>query len=166
MYSKNQIWGAQSTRSRISDTPLITLVGYHLKRASDTFQAELRDTLEPFGLRMLSYYTLAMIHENSGLNQTQLARLLDIERPNLVAIIDLLENRKLIRREQVQEDRRAYALNITNAGRKLFDQVQTAVYAHEHRLLEGVDAKLLPELIKALRTIETNASKRKIKGSQ
>lgn len=144
--------------NRISDAPLVTLVGYHLKRAFNVFQHDLNDALKPFDLRMVTFSALALIDENSGLSQSQLADKLDIERPNLVTIVDALEERGLIRRERVPGDRRIHALEITDEGRRLFERAQVAVYAHEHRLLEEFDPKQIADLIKILKRIESKNS--------
>ena len=97
----------------ISDKTLRTFVGYHLKRSFNVIQSDLIETLRPFDLRMLTYTALVLIVDNPGLNQSRLARVMDIERPNLVIVIDELEERELITRDRVPGDRRSYALHPT-----------------------------------------------------
>ena len=83
------------------------------------WQADLTQTLKPLGLRMLTYTALVLIVENPGLSQSQLAAAMDVERPNLVEIIDELEQRALVLRRRVPADRRIYALTATPEGIQL-----------------------------------------------
>ncbi len=139
--------------TQIDDSTLRQFVGYHLKRAFNVIQADLTHTLEPFELRMLTYTALVLIVDNPGLSQSQLAAGMDIERSNLVVIVDELERRDLIVRDRVPTDRRTYALNVTLAGRRLYEKAIAAVKAHEARLLASVDDKTRDALKAALSTI-------------
>ncbi len=138
----------------VSDSTLRRFAGYHMKRAFNVIQADLAQTLKPFDLRMLTYTALVLIADNPGLRQSQLADAMDIERPNLVVIIDELERRELITRDRVPTDRRAYALHVTLAGRQLCDKAVAAVTAHEDQLLEGLEEEAIRTMIAALRHIE------------
>tara|TARA_B110000977_G_scaffold199586_1_gene287404 strand:- start:750 stop:1241 length:492 start_codon:yes stop_codon:yes gene_type:complete len=144
----------ESTEVHESET-LDQLFGYHLKRAMNVFQMDLKQTLKPFDLRMLTYTALVMIVENPGLRQSQLAQAMEVERPNMVVIIDTLENRTLITRDPVVTDRRAYALNATLAGRRLAEKATIAVRAHEERLLHAVPPERHESVIAALTLIRT-----------
>ena len=116
--------------NKINDDTLRTFVGYHLKRSFNVIQSDLIDTLRPFDLRMLTYTALVLIVDNPGLNQSRLSQIMDIERPNLVIIIDELEERELITRESVPTDRRSYALHPTQSGRVLYRETLDAVTQH------------------------------------
>ncbi len=132
-------------------------VGYHMKRAFNVVQADLTETLKSFELRMLTYTALVLIVDNPDLSQTQLAVAMDIERANLVVIVDELERRELIVRDHVPGDRRAYALNATLAGRRLCKKAVAAVVAHEERLFSGLSVKKKAALIEALSDLHVNA---------
>jgi len=134
----------------ISDETLRRFLGYHMKRAFNVVQADLTATLKPFDLRMLTYTALVLICDNPGLSQAQLASAMDIERPNLVVIIDELERRELINRNRVPTDRRAYALIPTLAGRRLCDQAVNAVEAHEAKLFAGLDKDMRAAMVAIL----------------
>ena len=82
----------------IDDGGLRQFTGYHLKRAYNVLRSDLSRTLEPLGLRITTYSTLILIVENPGIRQSELAAVLDIERPNMVVILDDLEQRGWINR--------------------------------------------------------------------
>lgn len=139
---------------RVSDATLRTFLGYHIKRAHNVIRADLKRTLEPFDLRIITYSALVLIVDNPGLRQSQLADALAIERPNLVVIIDELEQRELIVRERVPTDRRAHALKATLAGRRLCDKAVKADIAHEKALFSDLSDKDRKTVIEAMAIIE------------
>lgn len=140
----------------VSDRSLRSLRGYQIKRAFNVIQSDLNRTLKPFELRMLTYTALVLIVDNPGLRQSQLAEAMDIERPNLVVIIDELERRELILRDRLPSDRRAYALKATLAGRRLCEKAVAAVRDHEERLLHGINPDALKTAMKVMQLIEGN----------
>ena len=140
--------------TKVSDDILRGFLGYNLKRAFNVVQADLLQTLKPFELRMLTFSALALIVENPGLRQSQLATAMDIERPNLVVIIDELEQRELITRNRVPTDRRAYGLKATLAGRQLLEKAVAAVKEHEEALLRDIDAETRATVAAAMRAIQ------------
>ena len=150
---------ARIEESPISDMTLRRFVGYHMKRAFNVIQADLAGTLKPFDLRMLTYTALVLIVDNPGLRQSQLADAMDIERPNLVVIIDELERRELITRDRVPTDRRAYALHATLAGRQLCAKAVAAVTKHENRLLEGLGEEMVADMVTAMKQIEKRSGR-------
>lgn len=138
----------------INDETLRTFVGYHMKRSFNVIQSDLIDTLRPFDLRMLTYTALVLIVDNPGLNQSRLAQVMNSERPNLVKVINELEDRELITRDRVLGDRRRYALRPTEAGRVLYALTLKAVIQHEKTLLSSIDSEKLKGLVDILRSIE------------
>lgn len=147
----------KSQPTQISDETLRRFLGYHMKRAFNVVQADLAITLKPFGLRMLTYTALVIVCDNPGLSQTQLALAMDIERPNLVVIVDELERLELIVRDRVPTDRRLYALNPTLAGVRVRDQAVAADEAHEARLFGQIDDATRQALVAALSSVRATA---------
>lgn len=140
--------------SAVSDKTLADLAGYRMKRAMTAVRADLARTLSPYDLRMITYSALAIIVDNPGLRQFQLAAALRISRPNLVVIVDELETRDLIRRDKVPSDRRAYALKATIKGGRLCERATEAIHEHENRFLARLNNRERKTLVTALQTIE------------
>lgn len=138
----------------VSDAPLRAFVGYQMKRAFNALQADLTRTLEPFGLRMLTYSALTLIVENPGLRPSQLARALAVERANVVVYVDQLEEAGWVTRAPAPGDRRAYALQCTLAGRRVYARAQKEVLAHDKRMLSGLTPDEIATIRKALAQME------------
>ena len=149
---------AYTISTHVSDAVLREMLGYHIKRASNVIQADLAQTLQAFDLRMITYTALVLIAENPGLSQAKLADAMAVERPNLVVIVDELEKRGLIMRNRVPEDRRAYALTTTLAGRQLFEKATKSVRQHEERLLTPLTAELRAAVVEAMSLIRQQSA--------
>lgn len=137
---------APTSPDALADLVLGPFTGYLLKRAYNAVRDDLARTLDPFGLRMLSFSALMVVARQPGITQTQLSQALAMERSNVVALVDGLEAAGLLTRDPVPENRRAHALRPTRAGLARLDQAQAAVEAHEAaifgRLAEGEEAIL------------------------
>ena len=116
------------------DRHLSKFIGYAMKRALSIVQADFARTLAEYDLRAVSFSALSIIVGEPGLTQTQLADALQIERSNLVTIIDELAGRNLIIRAPVAQDRRRHALMPTTAGKQLAAVAKASAIEHEQRL--------------------------------
>jgi DNA-binding MarR family transcriptional regulator len=145
------------TATRI-DSRLTDFIGYGMKRALSIVQADLARVLSDFGLRAVSFSALSIIVAQPGLTQTQLADALQIERSNLVTLIDELSGRSLIIRAPVAQDRRRHALMPTASGKKLALAAREAVEAHERDLFSCLTVQEQDELKRILAKFRQAAS--------
>jgi DNA-binding MarR family transcriptional regulator len=121
-------------------------LGFVLRQAYTAVWQDLIRTLEPFGLKPQTYATLLLVEATPGCKQQDVADALDIQRPNIVALIDRLVEAGWLRRETNPSDRRSYALSLTEAGNKLLAESRAAHEVHEARtaaLLENRDTRTL-----------------------
>lgn len=125
-------------------------VGFFLRLAQVAVFKDLLAALESFGLRLTDYSVLLVIEANPGLKQQSIGEALRIQRPNLVAIIDALERRGLVRRDAAPGDRRSHALGITPAGVALLERANAAQAAHEARVRAALGPSDREALLEAL----------------
>lgn len=138
-----------------ADTDLTGFIGYNLKRVLSLVQADLAQVLGALDLRAVSFSALSIVVRNPGINQTQLAEALKIERSNLVQLIDELSGRALLARTPVAADRRRYALMPTTTGKALCARAEAAVKEHETRVFAMLDDAEKAALLSLLRKIRT-----------
>lgn len=138
------------------DATLRGFAGYALKRAFNAIQADLNATLAPLGLRMITYSALAVIRDAPGIRAAGLADVLGLERPNLVLVLDELEAAGLITRTRARDDRRAYELKATPAGRRLAEAATAATADHDARMTRGLTDAECQALHRALWRIQSN----------
>lgn len=141
-----------------ADGHLAGYIGYGMKRALSIVQADLSRVLAQYELRAVSFSALSIIVGEPGLTQTQLADALQIERSNLVTIIDELAGRGLIIRAPVAHDRRRHALMPTATGRKLAEAAQHSVAQHERAVFACLTATERSELHRILHKFRASAA--------
>ena len=125
--------------------PLDDYIGYSVRRAQIAIFDEFNRVFEPLDLRPAQFSVLLVISRNPGLNQSEVAASLGIQRANFVALIDRLEKRGLVKRRPL--DRRSNALHLSAAGEALLaravilqDELEASI---EIRLGAGGKARLL-----------------------
>lgn len=130
------------------------LTGYHMRRASSVFGNDFSRAMAGTGLRQVLFGILSVVAANPGINQGSAGRALGIQRANMVSLINELVDAGLVDRRTAEEDRRAFALTITAAGREALTKGLKRIHKHEQRLLSDLSAEERQTLIDLLRRIE------------
>ena len=128
--------------------PLKLLPGYVLRRASSKVAAELSARLAPLGLRSSDVSVLLLIEVNPGITQSELGRVLDIQRANINPIVSKLSDRGLIVREKV--DGRSQGLVLTGEGGALTSRARAAIEIFEEGLVQRVPVRLRRQMLPLL----------------
>jgi DNA-binding MarR family transcriptional regulator len=142
----------------VEDTVLGTLIGYRMKRAYMQIQPQAQRVLAEDDLRVVSFSCLSIITDNPGVVQSELADALQMERSNLVVIIDELEERGLITRKKVPTDRRRYALTASLRGRRLRDRAAQKVRQAEDDVVGRLTDEDRGHLLRVLERLEGRAA--------
>ncbi len=128
-------------------SPLTSFVGYMLRRAQLVVFEDFIAAMAAVELRPASFSVLCVIQANPGLTQTAVSEALGLQRTNLVAIIDALEQRGLARREPAPNDRRSHALFLTKAGEHLLSEAMALQAEHEARVLARLKPREREQLL-------------------
>jgi DNA-binding MarR family transcriptional regulator len=145
-------------REKLDLGPLPHLLGYALRRAQIAVFADFNAACETLELRPAQFSALLLIEGNPGCKQSDAAEALGIMQPNFVALMDELERRKLARRAPGKTDRRAYALELTEAGVALLAHARTVVADHDARVTRSMSPLETAQLLELLARVEQNAS--------
>lgn len=141
-------------KDQVQDTLLTDLIGYRLKRAYMQIHPVTQRIMAEDDLRVVSFSCLSIITDNPGIVQSELADALQMERSNLVVVIDELEQRGLIGRKKVPTDRRRYALTTTLRGRQLRDRVGSKVRKAEDEIFGRLNTEERAFLLSVLGKFE------------
>ncbi len=133
--------------------PLGTMLFHALRRAQARVLDDLQMALGAEDLRPLPFAILVVLGRNPGLRQTQVGFALDIQRTNLVPLIDGLEQRGLAERRAVPGDRRARGLFLTKLGAEMLARLEARAAAHEARLAERLEPGERMRLLALLRRL-------------
>lgn len=140
---------------KVDSTYLETLIGYNARRAALAIIEIFLERMAVYNLRIVDFSVLSLITHNPGISSRQLCSSLNILPPNLVGMINALQNRELIVRLPHPVDGRVMGLHLTQVGIKLMaDAEQTA-----SELEKDATTKLTPAerktLMKLLQKIYT-----------
>jgi DNA-binding MarR family transcriptional regulator len=103
------------------------------------------------------FTVLAALEHNDGVSQTALVEMTGIDRSTLAEMVRRLLERQLLSRERTEEDARANAVAITQAGRKALKSARAASDRAERALLDALPAAERARFIKSLYTIAAAA---------
>lgn len=105
--------------------------------------------LEELGLRTREYSVLCIALTQEP-TQKELADLLVLNPSQVVALVDGLEERGLVRRVASPHDRRAKIVSVTNAGRRTHTRAQALLDAQNEELLAPLSAQERETLLRVL----------------
>jgi len=96
---------------------------------------------------------LWMLGRSGGLSQRQLAAAIKIYPSRLVAILDELEDRGLVERQEHTTDRRLYALHLTRKGEATFERLKRTAAEHRARICAALSEAECEQLADLLQRI-------------
>jgi len=113
-------------------SPLDGLLGYHLRRLSVLVMADFTEALAPLGLKPAEASVLYTVSARAGLTQSDIGKMLGIQRANRAPLIAGLMQRGLVERDRV--DGRSQALRLSETGEAVRSAAWVANQAHEERM--------------------------------
>lgn len=106
-------------------------------------------------MRQVLFGVLSVISANPGINQANVGRVLGIQRPNMVALVNELVGWGWVERSADIVDRRAFVLRCTDAGDSALAATLVLIRKHEERMLRELKSTERWALIELLNRIET-----------
>jgi DNA-binding MarR family transcriptional regulator len=129
------------------------IVGYNLRRAQIGLFKLFSESFSAVDIRPTQFSILVIIEANPGLKQSELSAALSVKRTNMVALLDRLEERGLIRREISPLDRRAHGLYLTEQGVAFLADLHGIHRQLENHLAELLGAEGKHQLLRQLRRL-------------
>lgn len=111
------------------------------------------DEFEGRDITPLQFSILWILTSHSGVDQASLAQYVALDRTTCSNIVSRLEERGYLRREVDPDNKRAKLVYITDAGRKLFDDVEGLMETVSKRILQpltGDERKVFLKLLQKL----------------
>ncbi|GAA1698480.1 MarR family transcriptional regulator [Microcella alkalica] len=139
-------------------TPLEEDTSFLLARASALAVHAANEALAPHDLRVRPYAVLALSAGAEPPTQRELADHLRLDPSQIVALVDELESRGLVRRSPHPSDRRTRVVGITEAGTELLSRAEPDVRDAEKRRTAGLSAEQRRQLTSLLRVIAFSVS--------
>ncbi|MEN5301100.1 MarR family transcriptional regulator [Pseudomonas putida] len=129
------------------------LIGYALRRAQLKLFQNLIGRLSAYDLRPAQFSALAIIEQNPGLMQADLARALAIEPPQVVPMLNKLEERALAVRVRCKPDKRSYGIYLSKAGEALLKELKQIASDSDRDATSALDDEERGQLLRLLTKI-------------
>jgi DNA-binding MarR family transcriptional regulator len=133
------------------DNPLSALPGFALRRAANAMMAELAARLAQLDLKISDASVLLLVDGRHDLTSSEIGKLLDIQRANMVPLLNRLEGAGLIAREPI--DRKSQAIVLTQGGQLRLDAVRDLVGRFEADLMGRIPAEHRGHFMPALHAL-------------
>lgn len=131
--------------------PLADLPGYLLRRAANTMMAELATRLAVINLRVTEATVLLLIADRIDMTSSEIGKVLDIQRANMVPLLSRLAEAGLIARRPL--DRKSQAVMLTETGLAQLQRVRTITGQFEQDLLSRIPAQHRAHFVPALQAL-------------
>ena len=129
---------------------LASILGFHIRLAHGAVYRHFTETFAELDLTQKQVSVLWLVDDHPGIAQTDMARRLRIDRATMMAIVNRLQGRQLLRRDASSSDGRKQALFLEPKGEAILAEAKQAILEHE-RWLKGRftagEAKRLVELL-------------------
>ena len=105
--------------------------------AGEVFHAEMQEG----DLTPRQYAVLLTVASNEGISQTGLVERTGIDRSTLADIVRRMLKKGLLQRRRTKEDARAYAVKLTEDGKRMLRSADPVTQRVDDRILEALPAK-------------------------
>lgn len=135
----------------VSDT-----LGFLMSDVSRLMRRRFDERARGSGATGPQWRTLKILQRREGLNQGQLAELLEVEPITCSRMIDRLAEAGLVERRGDPEDRRAWRIFLTEKARPMLDDLHRIASEMIEDALQGLDARQRDTLVESLNVIRSN----------
>jgi DNA-binding MarR family transcriptional regulator len=97
-----------------------------------------------------------MLSRSAGLSQQELASILNMHPSRLVGLVDELETSGFVKRQEKADDRRTYALHLTDEGQAILGEVGRIGKEHQDSLLASLGKEEREQLADLLQRIASD----------
>ncbi len=130
---------------------LFSLPGYVLRRAANAMMGELAKRLAAIDLHISDASVLMLVGDHHDMTSSDIGRLLDIQRANMVPLLDRLGAAALI--DRLPLNRKSLAVVLTERGRAKLEQVMDVTMNFERELLERIPPEHRDHFVPALNAL-------------
>nr|WP_314259922.1 MarR family transcriptional regulator [uncultured Devosia sp.] len=134
-------------------------VGYIIHEVAKAFRRRFEEEVKVYDLTLPQMRALGELVRKGGVSQVSLAGAIDADPMTLKGILDRLEKRGLVQRQQDPSDSRAKVVHVTEAGEALFRTAKSVGVEIQNEAIEGLSEAELTAVSQSLVHIRNNLSR-------
>lgn len=140
--------------------------GMTLPLLSRLYRRDIDEVLKEYGLTKMTVLPLELLAQTkSGCRHRVLARLMSVEGPTLVRVIDQLVDAGYVERIDDQKDRRGTVIRLTASGRRFHDTMRLRLAKTRKAIFAGVSETELVSTLQILDQVLANIMDKNNQGS-
>jgi DNA-binding MarR family transcriptional regulator len=131
-------------------------LGFLMSDVSRLMRRRFDERARTSGATGAQWRTLKILERREGINQGQLAELLEVEPITACRMIDRLEDSGFVERRRDPGDRRAWLIYLTDKARPVLAELHVIASGMIEDALQGLSAAQVETLIHSLNTMRAN----------
>ena len=134
--------------------------GFLVNDVARALRTEYDRRVRELGLTRSQWWVMNHLYRNPGLTQSELAEILEVEKPSVGRLLDRLEAKGWIRREHDARDRRAWRVHLGEAAEPQMRALRKRAAELMGDALAGLSAGDRERLIDLLLAVKANLARR------
>lgn len=136
----------------------MSTLGFLLSDTSRLLRRRYDERARTIGVTRAQWRALTALSRREGINQAELAELLEVEAITACRMIDRLEEAGLVERRRAPADRRAWHIYLAPTAHPLLEQLRDLGEDVTERAFDGIDAAERATLTATLERVRANLS--------
>ncbi|MEI0531412.1 MarR family transcriptional regulator [Brachyspira pilosicoli] len=143
----------------IFEESIINNIGYDVCYTARKIYQYIGKQIIDFDITPEQLIVIKELSREEGISQKELSVKLDKDQNTVKAIIDKLERKTLIRRQENKTDKRAFSLFLTEKAKKELPIIESYENEVLDNIIKNIDSKDIDKFVKILELIRMNISK-------
>ena len=127
--------------------------GFLLRRISMASFAGFAEVCGRYGLHPMHFGMLSILDAEGPVSQRALSERIGVDTSSMVQRMDVLEEKRLIKRGRKAEDRRSYEIELTTKGREVLEELRREAGTHMERVFGALTREERSELHRLLQKV-------------
>lgn len=125
---------------------VLDTIGFFISRTQSNLQKRFLQQLKPYGVTTEQWVLFARLSEVEGISLTELSQISLRDKPYTTRLIDKLEDKGLIRREESQNDKRSSLIFLTERGGELREEILPIITELNQWIVESMSAEEVKQM--------------------
>ena len=126
-------------------------IGYALTTTLNLLRKHFNREIKKFDLSSEQYGVLKLISEEKQLTPTQIADLLNRDKATITRILKSLDNKKLIKKEQINN--RSFYVKLTDESKNIIKEVDKIALNYHKKIIDEIGENRIREMLETLKKI-------------
>jgi len=128
-----------------------TSVGYALTTTLNLLRKNFNREIKNYDLSSEQYGVLKLVSESEKLTPTQIAELLNRDKATITRIIKSLDNKKLIKKENINN--RSFYIVLTKNGKEMLKKADEIALKYHKMIMDNIGEEKIKQMLDTLKQI-------------